>query len=171
MSFSYTYSQTATFTLTHAKHMAAKVATDLKRLQRFYGKPNDQEIDAYESEIVSLLKAGYLEKVTYGFRRNGNWIEPTIQYTARDLVGVSVDDDDPGKIRPGADIKGAFWGSYLIYSSSWDSLSQAERIMFERDLPFQRSSGAEPGLNGYLSKDRTYSSGGRALDRASLRSY
>jgi len=35
MASSYTISETATFTLTHAKHMAAKVAADLKRLQRF----------------------------------------------------------------------------------------------------------------------------------------
>ena len=39
---SYSYTESTTFTVTHARHMAAKVATDLKRMQRFYGKPSDE---------------------------------------------------------------------------------------------------------------------------------
>ena len=101
MSYSYAYTETKTFTVTHARHMAAKVATDLKRMQRFYGKPNDQEIEEYEAEVIALLKDGYLSTVWYGYRRNSNWIEPTLQYTARDLAGASANNDDPGRIRPG----------------------------------------------------------------------
>ena len=44
MSYSYTVTESTTFTVTHARHIAAKVATDLKRLQRFYGKPSDSAI-------------------------------------------------------------------------------------------------------------------------------
>lgn len=44
MSSSYTTTETKTFTLTHARHLAAKVATDLKRLQRFYGGISDERI-------------------------------------------------------------------------------------------------------------------------------
>ena len=58
MASSYTISETATFTLTHAKHMAAKVAADLKRLQRFYGYPSDQDIANYETEVIELLNNG-----------------------------------------------------------------------------------------------------------------
>ena len=39
MSDSYTISESESFTVTHARHMAAKVATDLKRMQRLYGSP------------------------------------------------------------------------------------------------------------------------------------
>ena len=48
MSYSYTTTATNTFTVTHARHMAAKVATDLKRMQRFYGSPSDGRINEYE---------------------------------------------------------------------------------------------------------------------------
>lgn len=48
MSYSYSYTESSTFTLTHAKHMAAKVATDLKRMQRFYGSPSDAKIAEFE---------------------------------------------------------------------------------------------------------------------------
>lgn len=171
MTDTYTYSNTISFTITHAKHMAAKVATDLKRLQRFYGVPSDTNIADYEQEVVALLRDGYLGTVTYGFRRNDNWIVPTLQYTARDLAMSSVNDDDPGRVRPGANIANATFHSYLTYSSAWDRLSAAQQDAYKKALPFYRKGAPEPSPNGYFSADRTYSSGGRALDRASLRSY
>lgn len=169
MTLSYTVSQTATFTITHARHMAAKVATDLKRMQRFYGAPRDSEIAGYEEELALFLRHGYLGTVMYGFRRNGAWIEPSLRYAARDLAGGSANDDDPGRVRPGANIIGAGFYSYLTYSSSWDRLSEGERNAFKGLLPFQRSGAPEPSISGYLHTDRTYSAGGRALDRASVR--
>lgn len=171
MSYSYTLTETTTFTLTHAKHMAAKVATDLKRLQRLYGLPDDDSIAKYETEVSELLKAGYLGTLTLGFKRDGQWIEPTLRYTARDLAGMSANDDDPGRIRPGANITGASFYSYLTYSAAWNNLTQAQQEAFKERMPFYRSGAPEPGINGYLASDRTYSSGGRALDRSTVRSY
>ncbi len=171
MSYSYTLTETTTFTLTHAKHMAAKVATDLKRLQRLYGLPSDAYIGKYETEVTELLKAGYLGTLTLGFKRDGRWIEPTLRYTARDLAGTSASDEDPGRIRPGANITGASFYSYLTYSPAWDNLTHAEQESFKERMPFYRNGAPEPGINGYLAGDRTYSAGGRALDRSSVRSY
>lgn len=171
MSISYTIAQTASFTVTHARHMAAKVAADLKRLQRFYGKPSNSQIADYEAEIIALLKGRYLLEVTYGFKRNGKWIEPALRYTARDLAGASANDDDPGRVRPGANTTGASFYSFLKYNAAWSVLSAAEKDAFERGLPFQRGTASEPGVNGYLSADRIYSAGGRALDRSTVRSY
>jgi len=171
MNYSYTISDTTTFTITHARHMGAKVVTDLKRMQRFYGDPSDSLIKAFEEEIIALLKAGYLETVTYGFRCNGNWIEPTLRYTAQELAGLSAGDDDPGRIRPGSDINNAFFYSYLIRNSNWWNLLPVDREAFESQLSLHRGSADEPGVIGYFSSDRTYSSGGRALNRASVRSF
>ena len=171
MSYSFSYTESSTFTVTHARHMAAKVATDLKRMQRFYGSPSDAKIAEFEAEATEMLKAGYLETVTYGFKRDGNWIEPTLRYTARDLAGGSANDDDPGRVRPGADISGASFYSYMTDSTAWDQLTQAQRDAFKSTLPFVRGGAAEPGISGYLSNDRTYSSGGRVLDRATVRSF
>ncbi|WP_417519727.1 hypothetical protein [Minwuia sp.] len=170
MSFSLTIAESSTFTVTHARHMAAKVATDLKRVQRFYGSPSDGRIADYETEAIALMKAGYLNYVWYGFKRNELWIEPTLKYTAQDLCSGSVD-DDPGKIGPGADVSGACFSSYLTYSPTWYALSAAEQDTFKRGLPYIRTGAAEPSVNGYLSTDRTYSSGGRALERATVRSF
>lgn len=171
MSSSFTESVSTSFTVTHARHMAAKVATDLKRVQRLYGKPSDEAITNYETEITEFLKAGYLGVVTYGFRRDGKWTEPTLRYSARDLAGFAANDDDPGRIRPGADITDASFYSYLTHNAAWGSLSEAERQAFEKRLPFRRGGALEPPVSGYLTRDLTYSSGGRALDRAIVRSW
>lgn len=171
MSISYTFSQTTTFTETHARHIAAKLATDLKRMQRFYGSPSDFDISQYETEIIELLKKGYLDTVTYGFQRNKHWIEPTLRYTARELAGVSANDDDPGRVLPGQDVANASFSSYLTHSATWNRLSATEQEAFEKRLPFRRTGASEPGITGYLSRDRTYSAGGLALDRASIRSF
>lgn len=171
MSYSYTTTQTETFTVTHARHMAAKVATDLKRMQRFYGKPSDNNIADYEEEVTKMLKAGYLGTVTYGYKKDGAWIEPTLRYTANELAGVSANDDDPGKIRPGADVNGASFYSYMTYTADWWKLTDEERRTFKKGLPFERGSASEPGVNGYLDEDRTYSSGSRSLSRSSVRSF
>lgn len=171
MSTSYTFSDTVSFTLTHAKYLSSKVAADLKRMQRFYGAPVDSRIAAFETELTELLKAGYLGTVTYGFRKDGNWIEPALRYTARDLAGLAANDDDPGRVRPGINISGASFYSYLTYSAAWDQLTTTQQDAFSRTLPFQRTSATEPGINGYMVADLTYSSGGRALNRSTLRGY
>lgn len=171
MSYSFTHSTTQTFTLTHAKELASKIATDLKRIQRFYGYPSDSQIADYEAEVTQYLKQGYLSEVTYGFKRGDNWIEPTLRYSARDLAGMTSGNDDPGRISPGADITGATFYSYLIPNSAYSALSETERGKFLGQLPIERGSAPLPGISGHLSSDKTYSSGGKALDRSSLKSY
>lgn len=52
MSYSFTATETKTFTLTHARHLAAKVAADLKRLQRLYGHITDERINEFEGEVT-----------------------------------------------------------------------------------------------------------------------
>ncbi len=171
MTLSYTYSESTTFTATHARHIAAKVATDLKRVQRFYGEPSDAWISAYQEELTELLKGGLVGSVTYGFKRDGAWISPTLRYTARDLNGGTAGDDDPGRVQPGANTTNARFYSYLLYSSAWDSLPEHDRLEVKKRLPFQRNGAPEPAVNGYFHNDRTYSAGGRALGRASVRTF
>ena len=172
MTFSSTFTESTTYTITHARHVGAKVATDLRRIQRLYnGRPNDSQIVDYEAEIIALMKAGYVDHVTYGFKRAGVFIEPSLRYRAAEILGSAAIDDDPGKIRPGANISGATFGSFLNYTSAWFSLTDAQRAAFRSSLPFTRSTGSEPGISGYLQQDRTYSAGGRSLQRATIRSF
>lgn len=171
MSSTYTTSTTSTFTITHAKYIASKVAADLKRMQRFYDLPTDTRILAFEAELAALLKAGFLDRVTYGFRRDGNWIEPTVKYTSVDLAATFYDDDDPGKIRPSKDITGASFHSFLCYNSKWHALTPEEQNNFESGLPIKRSGASEPGVSGHFANDLNYTAGGRGLSRSQVRSF
>lgn len=166
---SYTSTATETFTVTHARYIASKVATDLKRFQRFYGSPTDHWIDQYEAELVGLLKHEAVDYVVYGFQRNALWTPASVRYRA--LPGGNLaSDDDPGKIRPGIDVAGARFTSFLAYSTKWFALPLAERQRIEQDLPFQRSTATTPGLEtGYWADDLNYSAGGRGLGRSSVR--
>lgn len=171
MTSSYTASTSTSFTITHARHMAAKVAADLKRMQRFYGQPNDTRIADFEEELTLLLRHGYLGRATFGFRRNAAWIEPTLRYTTHDLQGASSADDSPGRVRPGADTSGASFYSYVSYSSAWQELTSAAQAAFEKTLPISRTGAPEPSIDGYLNSDKIYSAGGRSLDRQSLKAF
>lgn len=158
-----------TFTRTSARHVASKVAADLCRIQLGYGRPNDATIDDYEAELVELLAGGYVKRVTYGFKRNGKWIPPTLKYEAR-LDGTLVTDDRAGKIPRGCNVAGASFTSYLVYSSSWYALSQTERDAIKKTLPFQRSYGDEPTAgSGTWSADKSYSHNGGGMNRSALR--
>lgn len=161
MSDSFTATETKTFTLTHARHLAAKVATDLKRLQRLYGHITDERIDEFEGEITELLCQGYLGTVTYGFQRNDKWIEPTLRYTASELANSGTD-DDPGRVPPGKNISGAHFHSYLTYSAAWNALAADQRAAVKGQLPLQRVSGSARRLS-MRSPKRANSSGPKVL--------
>ena len=168
---SYTTTDTIsdTFTITHARHIASKVATDLLRFQRFYGAPSNKRIDMFEAELVVLLKYDAVDTMIYGFKRNGLWTMASARYVA--LPGGSIrTDDDPGKIRPGFDVRNASFSSFLTYSSRWWNLSETARAQIKRELPFQRGFGSSSGLEtGHWAQDRNYSAGGRGLGRSTVR--
>lgn len=164
----YTTTGTSTFSLTSAKHVASKVAADLRYMRALYGSPSAEWIEMYNDELVRFLDAGYLGTVTYGFKRNEKWIA-AIKYTA-DLYGNLTQDDRTGKLPVGADVSGLFATSYMTYSNKWDRLSEAERARFMATLPFQRVGAAEPGVEGgYWQEDRTYSADGGGVRRSTLR--
>jgi hypothetical protein len=163
---SYTYEYT--FTLTNAKYLGAKVATDLKRIQRFYGVPSDQRIQEYEEEVIALLKEGYLDTITYGFKKDGDWVKPTIRYKSTDFFDGNGLDDDPGKIPAHYDVTGAAFHSFLEKNAKWNKLSSSEQKVFEDSLSINRSYGSASGTDGCFSSDLNYSSGGQSLNRSSL---
>lgn len=163
----YSYTTTETWSRTHARYVAGKVAADLRQMQQAYGQPSDTDIEKYSQELTELLAGNYVKEVTYGYRRDGAWVV-ALRYTA-DMNGNLTADDRSGRIPRGADIRGATWGSFLTYSGQWDALTPSQRETIERDLPFARSSGAEPVVRtGSWSPDKSYSSAGCGMRRATI---
>jgi hypothetical protein len=167
MTISLVETLTQTFTITNARYLSSKVRADLLRLNRLYGQPSVDMIDKYEAELVELLRQGYLGEVTYGYQRGDNWIEPALRYTAQNLIDGT--NDDPGGVPARADVSGAKFRSYLSHSPKWWAESAEARQAFGAGLPFERGTGAEPGIDGYLTPDRNYFSGGVGLGRQSVK--
>lgn len=168
MSSSSTVTESGTFTVTHAKRIASKVAADLLRLQRFYINPTTAWIDAYEAELVELLAHDVLNDVVYGFQRNGKWTEAALKYVALP-GGELTTDDDPGKIRANLDITGAHFTSFLTYNAKWHAMSATQQAAIRAGCTFQRGTATAPPLEvGNWVADRNYSAGGRGLGRNSV---
>lgn len=163
-----TFTTTSTFTRTHAVYLASKVAADLRQMQRFYGQPSDEKIQNYIEEIILLMLDGYLDSVEYGFQRNGNWIGgAALSYSAR--WGSIFADDSPGRVLAMADIAEAAWCSFLTKSQKFNDLSHYEKIRITEALPIQRTDGVQPSAEGNWHYDKTYSSGGGAIQRRILK--
>jgi hypothetical protein len=123
MSYSFTATETKTFTLTHAQAPRCKVAADLKRLQRLYGHITDERIAEFEGEATELLRQGYLGTVTYGFQRDDKWIEPTLavhgERTGRTAVRTMI----LGACAQAKTSAARSFHSYLTYSAAWWALT------------------------------------------------
>ena len=161
----YTTTRSETFTVTHAQHIAAKVATDLKRMQRFYPQlwANDNAIDHYEKEVIVLLKGNYLQSVSYGLVREGQWIV-ALKYAAR-YGGVLTADNDPGGVPRHANVFGCKFSSMLFGTDAWHRLNdiQKKRVYADGGIRYDRVPGKD--FSGDWRTDRVYSAGGRGVLR------
>jgi HORMA domain-containing protein len=164
---SFTRSATATFSLSSARYVASKIATDLCQLRRYYGTPTDTQIAEYAEEAAILTYHGYVEKVIYGFQRGPSWIL-TLEYTV--VNGTLTTDDRAGGVYRRADVAGAVFHSYMNRTPAWRSLTDADRNEINKTLPFTRTPADAPGyIGGHHTFDRTYSAQGAGFTRSSYR--
>ncbi len=171
VSFTSTVTESTTFSLANARHISARIATDLSRLTSFYPtKLTELRISQFQEEATLYLKAGYLKSVTYGFRKEeSNWMGDTsyewvlaLKYVANEGEfegGSSI----PGGIKPGTDVSGTHFYSYLVLNSKFFELDQTAQDAFENTLPINRSNGKEPV--GTWRQDLVYGQGGRYMNR------
>jgi hypothetical protein len=162
-----TFTRSETFTRSDARYVASKMAADLYRMQRLYGRPTDSEIENTILEVIELLWRGYLLDVHIGFKRNGTWVV-AVRYEAHN--GGLVADDNAGGVPAGVDVTGATHYNYLRYNNTFFALSPDERERIEASLPWRRTTGNLPGDGGgYWAIDRTYSRNGGGTARSTFR--
>ncbi len=166
MSSTYTISET--FTLTHARRLAAKVAADMHQCQRFYGHLTDTEIEDYQQELTVLLHGGYVNSYEFGFKTGDERRVVSWHYT----IGPSGDLEGgrSGGLFPTADIANAVMFNFLTCSSTWFALSDTEKDKIRASHRVQRTTGEPPqdGI-GYWDSSRHYASGGVAVTRKEFR--
>src|SRR3954468_8457887 len=110
-----TGTRTASFTITDARYIGAKVGTDLRLLNSLYGSPALQDIDDYTEEVALLLRDRYLDTVSYGFKDlSANEWKLRLRYTA--TAGGQLVDSRPGSLPTAAAVSSYAFYSYLTYS-------------------------------------------------------
>lgn len=165
---SYSFTTTATFTRTHAKHLAAKVIGDLYQCHVLYDRPSRAEIDDYEGELIEMLASEYLADYEFGFKQDGRRVL-TWQYRVGPDGGLHGD-SDAGGLYAKAEVAKARYFNFISYSEKWWALTHAQRASFKRTLPIQRSNGSLPDDgDGYWQTDQGYCAGGVRVERRTFR--
>jgi hypothetical protein len=161
---SFSYTKSSTFTITHARYLASKVAADMHLCAQYYGYPSEEWIRKYAEELAQYLNEGYIQEYEFGYEKNDKRIV-TWRYKV-DENGSLTADDRAGKIVPYVDISGARFYNYLTQNPRFFQLSFDQRSRFKAGLPLQRTEGTPPSDgSGYWTSDRNYFSGGRGLNR------
>lgn len=168
MTTSYSYTTSETFTLTHARRLAAKVAADMHQCQRLYDQPSDAEIENYQQELVVLLRGGYVKSYEFGFKtKNG---ERVVSWLYNVSSSGDLEGGRSGGLFPSADISDAVLFNFLSYSDNWSALSASERDKIKATYSIKRTDGTSPkDGNGYWDSSRQYTSGGVAVTRKEFR--
>jgi len=158
------------FTLTHAKYLASKVTADMLRCLQNYGRPAQNDINNFGTELALLLRDGYVEAYEFGFSQDDQRLL-SWRYEV-DGSGINSTDDRPGRIVSGVAIANATWFNQLTFSNTWLALPQAERDRIRTGLPIQRvtKDGPKDG-RGYWTNDLNYSASGVSLGRRTFRPY
>ena len=167
----FTHSTSATFTVTHAKHLASKIAADLNACSRLHGKPGVLVVEDYNEELVELLRFGYLSRYEFGFKRDGKRV---LSWSYEVSSNGSIETDDrAGKMSAYVDLDGTSFFNYAWYSSKYQSLTSDQKSTFKDTHPINRTSGDPPsdGAGYWSGNEKSYSAGGTGISRQSFRSY
>ena len=154
---------TSTFTATHAHYLATKVAADLKQMQLFYGEPTDAHIADLLEELTLFLKAGYLQSIDYGYKRDGKFVVG-VSYEVSNVTGQLID-QSPGRITQDANVTGASFSSYRRPNAVYHSLTPRELEAFNNSNPIKWVNAPDPQAGLFGVHDKTYSAGGKQLTR------
>lgn len=158
-----TTTRTSSFTITEARYVTSKIASDLQSFKALYGYITDQKITDFAEEVALHLANDYLESVEYGLKRDDKVIF-SLKYDAKNGV---LTNDRPGKIPDSLNTNGAVWYSYLIKNSKFDALSTAEQEAFKNKSPVTRVGAPSPVFsgNGYWSPDKSYAANSQGVNR------
>ncbi len=166
---SYSITRTATFNRSHARHVATKMAADLRRMQRQYlGWPSDEKIDDLIEEVTEMLALDYMDTLEIGYAKDGVRVLSLKYISRRD--GTLTQDDNAGGLPRGVDLTGASTINFMTYTSKFTNLSEAEQLAVKKTLPYVRTAATPPrDGSGYWTQDRAYSAAGGGTVRSTYK--
>jgi hypothetical protein len=167
----FSFSHSATFTITHAKYLASKIAADLNVCNRLHGRPTVSQVESYSEELIELLRHGYLSRYEFGFKRDAKRVL-SWSYDVTSSGNIETD-DRAGKMSAYLDLRDTTFFNFVWYSSKYNSLSIDDQKTFGVTHPINRTTGEPPsdGAGYWSGTEKIYSSGGTGVSRRSFRSY
>lgn len=166
MSYSYTTSQS--FTIIHARKLAAKVSADMEQCRRLYGYPSAAAIANYQEELTVMLHGGYVSEYEFGFKTADDCRVVSWKYTVNDYGDLQG--GRSGGLYTQAKIGNATMFNFMTYSPKWSALTASEKSVVDAKHMIVRGDGYPPADgNGSWVRDKTYAAGGVAIERQEFR--
>jgi hypothetical protein len=162
----FSFTDSDTFTETHAAHHAGRITTDLRHCFHEYGSPAEHMLDQYLEELKILLSQHLVSFYHFGFERNSIPVW-SLQYEITQHGDVSIESDVAGGIPRSLNVLGASFFNFLTYSTNWYALTAERQSAIRGLLPFTRTTGVLPGsgTTSYAT-DRQYNAGGVGAQRS-----
>jgi hypothetical protein len=148
--------------------LAAKVITDLYQCSMFYDRPDEDDIEDYETELIEMLANERVYTYEFGFKTNGKRLL-TWRYTVGADGGLHGD-ANAGNIYGKATVAQASYFNFMTYSDKWAKLTSTQQANSKAGLPIQRTPGSSPvDGEGYWQVDHGHSAGGVRVQRKTFR--
>jgi len=169
MSISSSFTLSDTFTRTHARKLASKVASDMHQCNRLYGRgPSDAEIQAYMDELVAMLSGAYLLAYEFGFQTGSERRVVSWQYQV--TASGQLEGGRSGGLYATADLNGTSMFNVLTPSTEWRILSPGDKAKVNAEHAVTRTIGDGPvDGTGYWATSREYAAGGVSITRREFR--
>jgi len=161
----YSATQTETFTIADARYLASRIKIGLTYLRLYCGGISEQYVENLTLEAAILLRAGLLEKVIYGYKKDGE-VKYALIYTVNNLGQIEAANDNPSSLDMPPYLGDATFFTFLTRRYN-PGLTQADRDAVERLLPIHRGTGTEPSMiNGTRSGNDSYYRNGYGMTRS-----
>lgn len=169
MSYSYTQSQTKSYTYANVRHVNDKILGDLTYLlTRFPEIFTEDRMNGWKNDFYHWMNDGYARSIAIQFMRNDECF-CEIKYDLKDDGSISTD-DNVGRIR-GVDLSGAYTSVVVTYTSKWSGLTAEEQQKFkEEKLELNWGTAGKTNYAYGLTQkyDKQYSSGSLGVQRSVL---
>jgi hypothetical protein len=158
------HTNSESFTVTHARKLAAKVTADMYNCMQHYKYPQASEIDRFTAELVVMLSHHCVSVYEFGFQTPEKKRVVSWRYTVS--VTGDLEGGRSGGLYATADISNAAWFNQMTYSEIWTALAPAEQEKIEalHEVSRVTKSGPSDG-NGHWVTTRTYGAGGVSIVR------
>jgi hypothetical protein len=158
------YTNSESFTVTHARRLAAKVTADMYNCCQHYGSPSPDDRDRFTQELVVMLSNKYVSVYEFGFQTAEEKRVVSWRYTV--TVAGDLEGGKSGGLLATADISNATWFNQLTCNSNWFALNLAEQQKIRELHGVNRVNGSGPtDGEGHWTTTRTYGAGGVSIVR------